>query len=193
MTTSFKIQEFFSHSNTSTSKTQPQHFVHTLKCCFQSSKQSTTLGRQKFVMSTIILCWNAYSTEHRSCPSKGVHDAKYVNIHIRMGQGGISPRPCPHRVFWNPPEGWCNFYSHLTPPLNPIEELFSSRRWKVHIWPPPMIRDVPPEFREGCMPGHTVSVEDCQGWIRHSLCMAREAIRCDTDENLGLNPEDQVD
>ncbi|KAL3973664.1 NLR family CARD domain-containing protein 3 [Sarotherodon galilaeus] len=65
------------------------------------------------------------------------------------------------------------FLPPYSPFLNPIEEFFSSWRWKI-------------------------SAEDCQGWIRHARrffprCIALDDIRCDVDENLWPNGEDRVD
>ena len=47
----------------------------------------------------------------------------------------------------------------------------------------------------GCL---DISAEDRQGWIRHARrffprCIAPDDIRCDMDENLWPNGEDQVD
>ncbi len=43
-----------------------------------------------------------------------------------------------------------------------------------------------------------ITAEHCQGWSRHTniffpRCLAREDIRCDVDENMWPDAEDQAD
>ncbi|XP_019217583.1 uncharacterized protein LOC109203005 [Oreochromis niloticus] len=79
--------------------------------------------------------------------------------------------------------------------LNPIEEFFSSWRWKVYDHHPHDQMSLLDAMNAGCL---EISAEDCQGWIRHARrffprCIALDDIRCDVDENLWPNGEDRVD
>lgn len=77
-----------------------------------------------------------------------------------------------------------------SPFLNPIEEFFSSWRWKVY--------DRQPYTRENLLQamelaGDDIGVEACQAWIRHARgfyprCLARENVACDVDEVLWPDP-----
>ncbi|KAI7810267.1 hypothetical protein IRJ41_023891, partial [Triplophysa rosa] len=75
--------------------------------------------------------------------------------------------------------------SHFLPPyspfLNPIEEFFSSWRWKVYDHHPHDQMSLLDAMNAGCL---DISAEDCQGWIRHAKIffprfIALDDIRCD--------------
>ncbi|XP_078025271.1 uncharacterized protein LOC144463742 [Epinephelus lanceolatus] len=103
---------------------------------------------------------------------------------------------CFHRT--NQIREWFNinqqFLNVCLPPyspfLNPIEEFFSSWRWKVY--------DRQPYTRENLLRAmdlacDDVPVEAFQGWIRHARaffprCLARDNIACDVDEVLWPDP-----
>ncbi|KAL4008589.1 hypothetical protein ACER0C_002441 [Sarotherodon galilaeus] len=87
------------------------------------------------------------------------------------------------------------FLPPYSPFLNPIEEFFSSWRWKVYDHHPHDQMSLLDAMNAGCL---EISAEDCQGWIRHARrffprCIALDDIRCDVDENLWPNGEDRVD
>ncbi|KAL3969266.1 beta-galactoside alpha-2,3-sialyltransferase (sialyltransferase 4A) [Sarotherodon galilaeus] len=87
------------------------------------------------------------------------------------------------------------FLPPYSPFLNPIEEFFSSWRWKVYDHHPHDQMSLLDAMNAGCL---EISAEDCQGWIRHPRrffprCIALDDIRCDVDENLWPNGEDRVD
>jgi len=89
----------------------------------------------------------------------------------------------------------CLFLPPYSPFLNPIEELFSTWRWKVYDHQPHDQLSLLEAMDAGC---RDITVDDCQGWIRHSKrfyprCIALDNIRCDVDENLWPNPEDRRD
>ncbi|KAK0139589.1 hypothetical protein N1851_023524 [Merluccius polli] len=77
-----------------------------------------------------------------------------------------------------------------SPFLNPIEEFFSSWRWKVY--------DRQPYTRENLLRAmdlacDDVAVEAFQGWVRHARaffprCLAMDNIACDVDEVLWPDP-----
>ncbi|XP_046698560.1 uncharacterized protein LOC124381187 [Silurus meridionalis] len=71
-----------------------------------------------------------------------------------------------------------------SPFLNPIEEFFSSWRWKVYDRQPYTREDLLRAMELACV---DIPVEAFQGWIRHSRaffprCLARDNIACDVDE-----------
>lgn len=71
-----------------------------------------------------------------------------------------------------------------SPFLNPIEEFFSSWRWKVYDRQPYTRENLLSAMELAC---GDIPVEAFQGWIRHSRaffprCLAREHIACDVDE-----------
>lgn len=75
------------------------------------------------------------------------------------------------------------FLPAYSPFLNPIEELFSSWRWKVYDRNPYGRATLLQAMEEAC---GDIDADACQGWIRHSQrffprCMAREHILCDVD------------
>ncbi|XP_028297775.1 uncharacterized protein LOC114476433 [Gouania willdenowi] len=75
-----------------------------------------------------------------------------------------------------------------SPFLNPIEEFFSSWRWKVY--------DRQPYSRENLLRAMDLACDDVgdySGWVRHARaffprCLARENIACDVDEVLWPDP-----
>ncbi|XP_035984918.1 uncharacterized protein LOC118558489 isoform X1 [Fundulus heteroclitus] len=71
-----------------------------------------------------------------------------------------------------------------SPFLNPIEEFFSSWRWKVYDRRPYTRENLLRAMELACV---DIPVENFQGWIRHSRaffprCLARDNIACDVDE-----------
>ncbi|XP_034144995.1 uncharacterized protein LOC114829938 [Esox lucius] len=87
------------------------------------------------------------------------------------------------------------FLPPYSPFLNPIEELFSAWRWKVYDHQPHDQMSLLEAMDAGC---RDITVQDCQGWIRHTKrfyprCIALDDIRCDVDENMWPNPEDRRD
>ncbi len=73
-----------------------------------------------------------------------------------------------------------------SPFLNPIEEFFSSWRWKVYDRHPHSQMALLVAMDAAC---DDITAESCRGWIRHSRryfprCIARDDIRCDVDETL---------
>ncbi|XP_039622931.1 uncharacterized protein LOC120537792 [Polypterus senegalus] len=74
--------------------------------------------------------------------------------------------------------------SPYSPFLNPIEEFFSSWRWKVYDRQPYTRENLLRAMELACV---DIPVEAFQGWIRHSRaffprCLARDNIACDVDE-----------
>ncbi|XP_039631956.1 uncharacterized protein LOC120543139 [Polypterus senegalus] len=74
----------------------------------------------------------------------------------------------------------------FSPFLNPIEEFFSPRWWKVYDRQPYVHMPLVQAMEEAC---DEIDVGAIQGWIRHSRrffpqCPAREDITCDVDEAL---------
>ncbi len=74
-----------------------------------------------------------------------------------------------------------------SPFLNPIEEYFSSWRWKVYDRHPHTQMALLVAMYAAC---DDITAESCRGWIRHSRryfprCIARDDIRCDVDELCG--------
>ncbi len=87
------------------------------------------------------------------------------------------------------------FLPPYSPFLNPIEEFFSAWRWKVYDHQPHDQMSLLEAMDAGC---RDITVDDCQGWIRHTRrfylrCIALDNIRCDVDENMWPNPEDRRD
>lgn len=77
-----------------------------------------------------------------------------------------------------------------SPFLNPIEEFFSTWRWKVYDRQPYARMPLLQAMEEACGDIDAASV---QGWMRHSRrffprCLARDNIACDVDEVLWPDP-----
>lgn len=104
-----------------------------------------------------------------------------------MGQCGISPLSCSHRVVCSPSQEDVNF---------PPTLLSSSQHHRgVYGHHPHDQMSLLDAMNAGFQ---DISAEDCQGWIRHAKrffprCMALDDIQCDVDENLWPNAEDRVD
>ncbi|KAI2646184.1 Insertion element IS630 uncharacterized 39 kDa protein [Labeo rohita] len=82
-----------------------------------------------------------------------------------------------------------------SPFLNPIEEFFSTWRWKVYDRHPHEQVTLLQAMDDAC---NDITADQCQAWIRHARrffprCLANENIHCDVDENLWPNPQDRVD
>ncbi|XP_076744850.1 uncharacterized protein LOC143420546 [Maylandia zebra] len=76
-----------------------------------------------------------------------------------------------------------------SPFLNPIEEFFSSWRWKVYDRQPYTRENLVRAMELACA---DIPVEAFRGWIRHSRaffprCLARDNIACDVDEVMWPN------
>jgi hypothetical protein len=87
------------------------------------------------------------------------------------------------------------FLPPYSPFLNPIEEIFSSWRWKVYDHHPHDQISLLDAMNAGCL---NISSEYFRGWTRHAKrffprCIAQDDISCDVDENLWPNAEDRVD
>ncbi len=77
-----------------------------------------------------------------------------------------------------------------SPFLNPIEDSFSTWRWKVYDRHPYVNMTLLQAIEEAC---GDIDAASIQGWIRHSRrffprCLARENIACDVDEVLWPDP-----
>lgn len=77
-----------------------------------------------------------------------------------------------------------------SPFLNPIEEFFSSWRWKVYERQPYTRVNLLQAMGLAC---GDIGVEACQAWIRHARvffprCLARQNVACDVDEVLWPDP-----
>lgn len=77
-----------------------------------------------------------------------------------------------------------------SPFLNPIEEFFSSWRWKVYDRQPYTRVNLLQAMDLAC---GDIGEESCQGWIRHTRgffprCLRRDNIACDVDEVLWPDP-----
>ncbi|XP_028654701.1 uncharacterized protein LOC114649369 [Erpetoichthys calabaricus] len=77
--------------------------------------------------------------------------------------------------------------------LNPIEEFFSAWRWKVYERNPHTQMTLLAVMEAAC---GNITADACRGWKRHSrrffpCCIAKEDIRCDVDENMWPNIQDQ--
>ncbi|XP_019203725.1 uncharacterized protein LOC109195670 [Oreochromis niloticus] len=93
--------------------------------------------------------------------------------------------------FTNNPRFSNIFLPAYSPFLNPIEELFSARRWKVYDREPYVRVHLLQAMEEACL---DISVDACQGWIRHARgfyprCLAGANIACDVDEILWPDPD----
>ncbi len=82
-----------------------------------------------------------------------------------------------------------------SPFLNPIEEFFSSWRWKVYDRHPHTQMALLVAMDAAC---DDITAESCRGWIRHSRryfprCIARDDIRCDVDETMWPDREERLD
>ncbi|XP_026048262.1 uncharacterized protein LOC113036261 [Astatotilapia calliptera] len=87
------------------------------------------------------------------------------------------------------------FLPPYSPFLNPREEFFSAWRWKVYDHQPHDQMSLLEAMDAG---SRDITVDDCQGWIRHTRrfyprCIDLDNIRCDVDENMWPNPEDRRD
>nr|XP_014262847.2 uncharacterized protein LOC106674584 [Maylandia zebra] len=76
------------------------------------------------------------------------------------------------------------FLPPYSPFLNPIEEFFSAWRWKVYDHQPHDQMSLLEAMDAG---SRDITVDDCQGWIRHTRrfyprCIDLADIRCDTNE-----------
>ncbi|CAI5649472.1 unnamed protein product [Oreochromis niloticus] len=81
-----------------------------------------------------------------------------------------------------------------SPFLNPIEEFFSSWRWKVYDRQPYTRENLLRAMELACV---DIPAEAFQGWIRHSRaffqrCLARYNIACDVDEQEMLAVKDEI-
>ncbi|XP_055062950.2 uncharacterized protein [Misgurnus anguillicaudatus] len=91
---------------------------------------------------------------------------------------------------------FCTLYlPPYSPFLNPIEEFFSTWRWKVYDRHPHEQATLLQAMDDAC---NDITADQCQAWIRHARrlfqrCLANENIHCDVDENLWPNPQDRVD
>ncbi|XP_039598918.1 uncharacterized protein LOC120521189 [Polypterus senegalus] len=93
------------------------------------------------------------------------------------------------------PRMMSHFLAPYSPFLNPIEEFFSARKWKVFDHRPHDQMSLLDAMDAACQ---DITAEHCQGWIRHGKrffprCLAREDIRCDVDENMWPNAEDRAE
>jgi hypothetical protein len=73
-----------------------------------------------------------------------------------------------------------------SPFLNPIEEFCSAWRWKVYDY---QARDQMSLLDAMNVASEDITGDLCRGWLSHArrlfpLCITRENIRCDVDENL---------
>ncbi len=87
------------------------------------------------------------------------------------------------------------YWSPYSPFLNPIEEFFSTWRWKVYDKHPHEQVTLLQAMYDAC---NDISADQCQVCIRHARrffprCLANENIHCDVVENLWPNPHDRVD
>lgn len=87
------------------------------------------------------------------------------------------------------------FLPPYSPFLNPIEEFFSSWRWKVYDHRPHDQMSLLNAMNAGCL---AITAEDCQGWMRHCRrffprCIARVNIQCDVDENMWPDRLERMD
>ncbi len=82
-----------------------------------------------------------------------------------------------------------------SPFLNPIEDFFSSWRWKVYDRHPHTQMTLLVAMDAAC---DDITAESCRGWIRHSRryfprCIARDDIRCGVDETMWPDREERLD
>ncbi len=95
------------------------------------------------------------------------------------------------REWFNMNQGFINlFLPPYSPFLNPIEEFFSSWRWKVYERQPYTRVNLLQAMGLAC---GDIGVEACQAWIRHARfffprCLARQNVACDVDEVLWPDP-----
>lgn len=100
-------------------------------------------------------------------------------------------RAAPVREWFNINEQFMNLYlPPYSPFLNPIEEFFSSWRWKVYDRQPYTRVNLLQAMDLAC---GDIGEESCQGWIRHTRgffprCLRRDNIACDVDEVLWPDP-----
>ncbi len=95
------------------------------------------------------------------------------------------------REWFNMNQGFINLcLPPYSPFLNPIEEFFSSWRWKVYERQPYTRVNLLQAMGLAC---GDIGVEACQAWIRHARvffprCLARQNVACDVDEVLWPDP-----
>lgn len=95
------------------------------------------------------------------------------------------------REWFNMNQGFINLcLPPYSPFLNPIEEFFSSWRWKVYGRQPYTRVNLLQAMGLAC---GDIGVEACQAWIRHARgffprCLARQNVACDVDEVLWPDP-----
>ncbi|XP_025998210.1 uncharacterized protein LOC113030836 [Astatotilapia calliptera] len=87
------------------------------------------------------------------------------------------------------------FLPPYSPFLNPIEEFFSSWRWKVYDRHPHTQMTLLAAMDAAC---DDITAESCRGWIRHSRryfprCIDRADIRCDVDANMWADRRERLD
>lgn len=125
---------------------------------------------------------------------------KTIYVITCMEQCGMPQFPCSAvRAWFDNHSRMMSLFSlaPYSPILNPIEEFSWAWRWKVFDYRP---YGCPPNVPTGrnwcCVPRHHHWT--LPGRIRHTKrffprCLAREDIRCDVDENMWPNAEDQAD
>ncbi len=95
------------------------------------------------------------------------------------------------REWFNMNQGFINLcLPPYSPFLNPIEEFFSSWRWKIYERQPYTRVNLLQAMGLAC---GDIGVEACQAWIRHARgffprCLARQNVACDVDEVLWPDP-----
>ncbi|KAL3996900.1 E74-like factor 3 [Sarotherodon galilaeus] len=141
----------------------------------------------------------SYNTEHligfflneleQACQGE---DIVYVVVwdtvsfhHAQLVQQWFQTHPC-FMTLYLPP---------YSPFLNPIEEFFSTWRWKVYDHHPHEHVSLLQAMCEAC---GDITAEQCQAWIRHARrffprCLNNEDIHCDVDENVWPNVNDRLD
>ena len=82
-----------------------------------------------------------------------------------------------------------------SPFLNPIEEFFSTWRWRVYEHQAQNQRSLLHAMDATC---EDITGDQCRGWLRYAhrfflRCIARENIRCDVDKNLWPDRQQRVD
>lgn len=131
---------------------------------------------------------NAQPADHHDQQIPGPAD---LPIYVILWDNVSSHRSVQVREWFNINQQFINVYlPPYSPFLNPIEEFFSSWRWKVY--------DRQPYTRENLLRAmdlacDDVAVEAFQGWVRHARsffprCLAMDNIACDVDEVLWPDP-----
>ena len=80
------------------------------------------------------------------------------------------------------------YLTPYSPFLNPIEDFFSTWRWKVYDRRPHEQAAILQAMDDTC---NDITADQCQAWISHARrffprCLANKNIHCDMDENLCL-------